>query len=185
MGPRESTSSGFEADLDFTGAACDYYGEDIPQLRLQVDYETNTRLHVKIVDAAADRWEVPDWIVPRSRPSQRAPAPEYVVSTTDAPFGFSVSRTSGAVVFNSTAPSSDSFRNVVFEDQYLEMSTVLPADAAVYGLGERVRPFRLSTGLSYTMWTADEATPVNQNVYGVHPFYMVMSGGRAHGVVRI
>lgn len=54
-----------------------------------------------------------------------------------------------------------------------------------FGLGERVRPLKLERNRQYTMWNADEAMPVNDNVYGSHPFYMELQpDGTAHGLVR-
>ena len=52
----------------------------------------------------------------------------------------------------SLSPSLFLTYNKQFEDQYLELSTVLPPSPNIYGLGERVAPFRLPTSNTYTMW---------------------------------
>lgn len=45
------------------------------------------------------------------------------------------------------------FNGLVFEDQYLEISTQLSPDANIYGIGEHVKPLRLNTtGFLYTLW---------------------------------
>src|SRR5688572_12186751 len=44
-----------------------------------------------------------------------------------------------------SAPAGAMFNGLIFEDQYLEISTQLPTNANVYGLGERVHPYRYLT----------------------------------------
>ncbi|KAG0311380.1 hypothetical protein BG000_006685, partial [Podila horticola] len=73
--------------------------------------------------------------------------------------------------------------SLVYENEYLEISTALPDDANIFGLGEVVSGFRRdSRGTRQTMWARDAATPVDENVYGSHPFYLEMRNGTAHGV---
>ena len=151
-----------------------------------MDYETDDRLHVKIFDANAARWEVPESVLPRPKVTKsHEKTANYRFGFVSKPFGFFVSRAdTGELLFNSSASSNNpQFKNLVFEDQYLEISNQLPSGANVYGLGERVRALRLSEGLTYTLWNADEATPVDQNIYGFHPYYLEMRNGKAHGVV--
>ena len=52
--------------LQFQGQSCDYYGVDIKTLKVVVSMETKESLHVKIVDPADERWEVPEEIIPRA-----------------------------------------------------------------------------------------------------------------------
>ncbi len=101
---------------------------------------------------------------------------------TDFPFGFAVTRRSdGEVLFNTT--TTGSFNGLVFEDQYIEISTQLPPNPYIYGLGEHVRHLRIDAdGSKHTLWARDAATPVNENIYGSHPVYLEMRNGRAHGV---
>ncbi|CAJ0911530.1 7759_t:CDS:2 [Entrophospora sp. SA101] len=42
---------------------------------------------------------------------------------------------------------------------------------------------RNPNGTLQTIWTRDAPTPIDQNVYGAHPFYLEMRDGKAHGVV--
>jgi len=89
-------------------------------------------------------------------------------------------------VFNtSSSLTNPQFRQMIFEDQYLELSTQLPRDSNIYGLGERRADFRLDTGIQYTFWTADELTPFLENNYGSHPFYLEHRSGKTHGVVCV
>lgn len=77
-----------------------------------------------------------------------------------------------------------------FKDQYIELSTELPRDADVYGLGEAT----LATGLLLprngkilTLWARDiGADTVDANLYGSHPFYLQVNPGNesaAHHLV--
>ena len=45
-------------------------------------------------------------------------------------------RSDGAVIFNTTTDGG--FNGLVFENQYLELSTQLPPNPQIYGLGEHV-----------------------------------------------
>lgn len=113
-----------------------------------------------------------------------------VFSVTKSPFGFAVTRIAdGRNLFNSTPPreqdgSSFTFRNLVYKDRYLEISTKLNADASIYGLGERRSNMALNRmNQGFSLWDMDRGTPLQKNLYGSHPFYMeVCSDGSAHGV---
>jgi hypothetical protein len=61
---------------------------------------------------------------------------------TDYPFGVAITRVhDGVVIFNTT--TNGKFNGLVFENQYLEWSTQLPANPNVYGLGEHIRKLRI------------------------------------------
>jgi hypothetical protein len=55
------TANGIEADLNyitFSGESNSPYGDDIPNLFLQIFYETKNRIHIKITDKEnPNRWE--------------------------------------------------------------------------------------------------------------------------------
>ncbi|KAK6046040.1 glycosyl hydrolase, family 31 [Cooperia oncophora] len=82
-----------------------------------------------------------------------------------------------------------SIGGLLFSDKFIQIVTQLPSDA-MYGLGENVHQtlkHDFSTYLTWGMWARDEA-PYSKgvdtkNLYGVHPFYMVVEpDGKAHGV---
>jgi alpha-glucosidase len=50
-GTLHETRSGFYADLSLAGEACNVFGADLPDLKLEVEYQTSERLHVKIKDS--------------------------------------------------------------------------------------------------------------------------------------
>ncbi|KAK9903797.1 hypothetical protein M0R45_000907 [Rubus argutus] len=178
------------------------YGPDIPLLQLFVKHETDERLRVHITDAEKQRWEVPYNLLPREQApslkqtigrSRKSPitvseysGTELVFSYTADPFGFAVKRKSDKqVLFNSSSDSSDPYGELVFKDQYLEISTKLPKDASLYGLGENSQPhgIKLYPNDPYTLYTTDvSAINLNTDLYGSHPVYMDLRnvGGEAY-----
>ncbi|KAL1807012.1 hypothetical protein ACET3Z_030080 [Daucus carota] len=179
------------------------YGPDIPLLQLYVKHETNGRLRVHITDAKKQRWEVPYNLLPRAQPpslkptitrslnkptifSQDTSNTDLIFSYTKDPFTFAVTRKSnGQTLFNSSS-------TLVFKDQYLEISTTLPKDASLYGLGENTQPhgIKLYPNEPYTLYTTDiSAINLNTDLYGSHPVYMDLRnvGGeaQAHAVLLL
>ncbi|RLN24762.1 alpha-xylosidase 1-like [Panicum miliaceum] len=177
------------------------YGPDIPRLRLFVKHETRERVRVQITDADKQRWEVPYNLLPREpappvtggrvtgAPFTAAeyPGEELVFTYGRDPFWFAVHRRSTRQsLFNTSAGA------LVFKDQYLEVSTALPKDAALYGLGENTQPggIQLRPNDPYTIYTTDiSAINLNTDLYGSHPVYMDLRslGGRgvAHAVLLL
>ncbi|XP_030635382.1 lysosomal alpha-glucosidase [Chanos chanos] len=152
-----------------------YYPKDIETLQLDVLYESDNRLHVKITDSADKRFEVP---IDVPEVKERASSPTYTVEFQKEPFGLIVKRAqSGAVLLNtSVAP-------LFYADQFLQMSTSLPSPY-VYGLGEHRSSFLHNIQWNtLTMWARDVPPMELTNLYGVHPFYLCMEpNGTAHGV---
>ncbi|KAK2817716.1 hypothetical protein Q7C36_021649 [Tachysurus vachellii] len=151
-----------------------YYPKDIEVLKLDVLYETNSRLRVKITDPAQQRFQVPI-DVPVVQKS--APSPLYTVEFSKQPFGIIVKRKqNGAVMLNTTVAP------LFYADQFLQMSTSL-ASNFVYGLGEhRSNLLHDVQWNTFTMWARDAAPEESINLYGAHPFYLLMeTGGLAHG----
>ncbi|KAG5608233.1 hypothetical protein H5410_019514 [Solanum commersonii] len=149
------------------------YGLDIPHLKLYVKHETDNRLRVHITDAKEQRWEKePFLIVAESEYSGN----ELIFNYKNDPFSFSVKRKSnGETLFNSSFDDSDSYNNLVFKDQYLEISTKLPKNASLYGLGETTQPhgIKIYPNDPYTLYTTDQpAINLNMDLYGSHPMYM-------------
>ncbi|VDO39895.1 unnamed protein product [Haemonchus placei] len=99
-------------------------------------------------------------------------------------FYFIVKREStGTHVFD-TSPG-----NLIFADKFLQIAAYLPSDA-MYGWGENVHPTLKHDFSNYRTWgmfardePPDSSKFSTKNLYGVHPFYMVMEpDGKAHGV---
>jgi len=96
------------------------------------------------------------------------------------PFRFKITRKSDKyTLFETTAENP-----LIFQNQYMEMSTILPVNANIYGLGEYVGKLRRDPNITrQTLWNRDTPTPVEQNVYGAHPFFMAIDKGNAYGAV--
>ncbi|XP_058100854.1 alpha-glucosidase-like [Magnolia sinica] len=191
------------------------YGPDLPNLILLASFETNERLRVRITDADHQRWNVPKDIIPRQTTLPRRFLPEYHQSSLEkslslsesdliftihatSPFGFSVSRRStGDVLFDTSPGKSDSGTGLIFKDQYIQVTSTLPADRAnLYGLGEHTKKtFRLAHNETLTMWNSDIGSAnLDLNLYGSHPFYMDIrsassdaksTAGMTHGVLLL
>lgn len=156
--------------------------------------EKSTQVRVYISDAANQRWEVPQSMIPRPTISSNldpaTEAPVLALTHTTQPFGFAVTRIpTGDVLFNSTPPDGSAFNPLVFKDQYIEISTQLPSTATLFGLGESTRPdgLKLNMTKTYTLWTTDiGALFTDIDLYSAWPFYIdVREGGTAHGVLLL
>ncbi|KAI8232930.1 putative alpha/beta-glucosidase agdC [Colletotrichum sp. SAR 10_96] len=176
----QTSSNGLTAQLSLAGEPCDAYGTDLKDLTLTVEYQTDTRLHVKIQDANNTVYQVPESVFPRpSGPAVDAAKSKLHFNYTENPFAFSVSRTdTGEVLFDTSGA------NIVFESQYLRLRTKLPDNPNLYGLGEHSDPFRLNTtDYIRTLWSQDSyGIPSGANLYGNHPVYYEHRKTGTHGV---
>ncbi|KAL2874289.1 hypothetical protein SGCOL_010551 [Colletotrichum sp. CLE4] len=174
------SSTGLTADLSLAGEACNAYGTDLTDLTLTVEYQTDTRLHVKIQDAANQVYQIPNSVFPRPEASSLTIAESKLqFNYTENPFSFSVSRLdTGEVLFDTSGA------NIVFESQYLRLRTKLPENPNLYGLGEHSDPFRLNTtDYIRTLWSQDSyGIPSGANLYGNHPVYYEHRKNGTHGV---
>ncbi|KAK2755018.1 hypothetical protein FQN54_006546 [Arachnomyces sp. PD_36] len=176
------SGSKLTADLDLAGDPCNTYGDDIESLQLEVTYETENRLHVKIWDTQNQVYQVPSGVLPppdsnsTTQPSDSAIQFNYV----ENPFSFAITRTdTQETLFNTSG------FQFVFQSQYLHLQTSLPNDANLYGLGEHADTFRLpTTDHTRTLWSRDAGgVPPGTNLYGNHPMYYDHRGSEGtHGV---
>jgi hypothetical protein len=172
------------------------FGQDIAQLLMTVSRVTRNTVRVRITDAHQARFSPPNVLVfeddTAANTNDRAKQTYRVTASASPHFGFTVVReTDNRVLFDSVPPAFNTtlydnqlFRDLVFKDRYLEISTRMPDAYDIYGLGERVHEYRLFTNdQTYSHLAMDRFTPYQRNLYGVHPFYLHMHpDGSAHGV---
>ncbi|XP_078695135.1 sucrase-isomaltase, intestinal-like [Branchiostoma floridae x Branchiostoma belcheri] len=176
------TAAGYRATLRRLDTPT-MYGEDAKTVEVLVEMQEQHRLHVKIVDPASPRYEVPEAALRVPRPGQAADNTIYGVTFTHRPFSFKVTRRStGATIFDS------SVGKLTFSAQFLSVSTRL-ASSNLYGLGEHVHR-RYRHDLNWKTWPifASGANPFGnyENLYGHHPFYMCLEDdGKANGVMLL
>ncbi|KAG2219357.1 hypothetical protein INT45_011265 [Circinella minor] len=197
-GKPHKTKTGLEIPLEINKGDNDFYGKTINDLIVNVDYETAERLHVKIADKDAKQFPVPDSTYGMERPKLRKPAKKtnYDFSYTENPFGFKVTRKHDKEVLFDTNDYP-----LVFEDQYLELSSAVPDDANLYGVGETTAPFRrnnlkqlihlpnnnlfILTECFYILYIIERELTITCFLlysYGAHPYYNEIRDGKAHGV---
>ena len=104
-----------------------FFPPDITNLQVQIDYQTESRLRIKIFDPKNARFEPP---VPVSSAAKKVKKPLYKVTVKKHPFSITVARVStGATVFDSTGMAP-----LIFADQFLQIGTRLSTDS-LYSLG--------------------------------------------------
>ncbi|KAJ9115910.1 hypothetical protein QFC22_005053 [Naganishia vaughanmartiniae] len=213
-GVQTSSSGGILADLSLNGKGCKAFGNDIENLVLSVEYETEHRLHVHIYDRDKKQYQLPNSIWPRPEPSSvDAKTSDLVFNHDPAPFAFWITRrSSGEIIFDTRASSIPTYDDLfsqngqiqngtampahplIFEDQYLQLSTAMPENANVYGLGEWIDPngfARTTNGSITTHWARDAGDPVNGNMYGSHNQAMVTlwnnstASSSSHGIFML
>ena len=179
----DRSDAGVRATLTLASEGAASLGQDAKRVAFHAAFESPTRLRVKMSDDAQERFEVPRSAVPRfdARDAKSKAPPLYDLDVTPAPFAFAVKRRAGGAALFDTADST-----VVYKDQLLSISTQLPTNHAIFGLGESTRDsIRLKPNTTHTLWNVDCACFINNtNLYGSHPFYVdVRSDGSAHGVL--
>lgn len=183
---------GVIADLTLGGPACNVYGNDIQDLVLNVQYQSKQRVAVRITPKYLAPQNHSLYILdPRLTPVGLPMADsthrtsDLKFSWTNEPsFGFQISRVkTGEVIFNTYG------KKLVFEDQFLELSTAMVPDYNVYGFAESLRGFRLGTNFTQTFWNAynlDNDQILDVNGHSVHPMYLETRYGNgsstSHGV---
>ncbi|PVG01161.1 hypothetical protein CPB86DRAFT_753322 [Serendipita vermifera] len=175
----QATDTDLTADLILAGEPCGIYGEEIKKLSLLAQYQSDSRIYIKITDPENTRYEVPEHVFPRPARSESAKSSAIKLRFTPSPFSFGVVRTdTGEVLFD----TSD--HPLIFSPQYLRLKTSLPPNANIYGLGEHTDSFRLSLeDTTRTLWARDSpGIPTGTNLYGAHPVYFEHRTTGTHGV---
>ncbi|XP_012261340.2 lysosomal alpha-glucosidase-like [Athalia rosae] len=170
---------------DFSGylllGAKTFYENDLTLIKMESTGMSDSILRVKIYDPSNPRYEPPwpvrsDWNIRRSKDKRD----KYVFRTEESTSGFTVKRSAD----NTTLFDSIGKGGFTFADQFLQLHSTLPSHN-IYGLGEHRSTLRLDTNWqSFTMFNRDQAPVEKTNLYGTHPFYLVIEeSGNCHGVL--
>lgn len=169
------TAFGLEAFLKRNYASP--YPGDVETIQMIVKFETTTRLRIKFLDYQVDRYEPPYPEIPIV--DRAAINLTYNFYLNKIHSGFTVTRKSD----NATIFDSMNFKNMIFSEQFLQISTILPSEK-IYGLGEHRNRFALPINWqTTTMFNHDGIPEENKNLYGSHPFYLSLEkSNNANGV---
>ncbi|XP_011639981.1 lysosomal alpha-glucosidase-like [Pogonomyrmex barbatus] len=157
------------------------YKNNVPLVKVEATSIDSSILRVKIYDPLKARYE-PPWPI-RSDPKpflSQVTNTKYQFYSDGIQPGFKINRINdGTTLFNSLG-----FGGFIFADQFLQISALLPTNN-IYGIGEHRSSLKLNTNWqSFTLFNKDQPPTENANLYGSHPFYMVIEeSGMAHGVL--
>lgn len=157
------------------------YKNDVPLVKIEATSIDSSILRVKMYDPLKNRYE-PPWPI-RSDPKpflSKITNTTYQFNSDNVKPGFKVDRVSDrTTLFNSIG-----IGGFIFADQFLQITTLLPTNN-IYGIGEHRSSLKLNTNWqSFTLFNKDQPPTENANLYGSHPFYIVVeNSGMAHGVL--
>ncbi|XP_017791091.1 PREDICTED: lysosomal alpha-glucosidase-like [Habropoda laboriosa] len=158
-----------------------YYKNDLPIIKVESSTVDDSILRVKMYDPLKKRYEPPWPLRTNPKPfSQQNVNAKYKFDIDNIKPGFKVQRTSDdTVIFDSI-----SVGGFIFADQFLQISGLLPTHN-IYGIGEHRASLKLNTEWqTFTLFNRDQPPTENGNLYGSHPFYLVMeNSGKSHGVL--
>ncbi|VDN43862.1 unnamed protein product, partial [Dibothriocephalus latus] len=153
----------------------------IEKIRLDVVYETASRLRISVLDPSKQRWEPPIQLSPPDESPLRQQ--DYLVEVNLTRLGIRVLRNDG---LNTTLVDSTNLMasGLVYGDQFLQMAFTVNAQHG-FGLGEREDsfPIDLHDWRRMYFWTRDQVPREDANLYGVHNFFLgLASDGTAFGL---
>jgi alpha-glucosidase (family GH31 glycosyl hydrolase) len=130
------------------------YGTNLDLLDFSFELLADDTARVRVTDPGSSRWEIPESVLSSTASGAKSVAsPALSFSYTEEPFTFSVTRTSDSAVLFSSSPE------LHYSPGYLSISTSLPVDAALFGLGESSTTpgAAIPKGTTHTMWARDMA----------------------------
>jgi len=158
------------------------YNHDIDHLNVEVSYSGTDMLRFTIRDAEKARYEVPVPI--QWHPTSMISRLEFQLTRTrNQQTGFRIKRRDSQIILFDTSYFAHGF---IYDNQFIQLITTIPSQN-VYGFGENThQSFRhqLKNSSRYGVFARDQP-PVgfNENLYGTHPFYMVIEpDGQVFGV---
>ncbi|KAK0082860.1 hypothetical protein PV325_009722, partial [Microctonus aethiopoides] len=159
-----------------------FYKNDLQLIKMESTSINESILRVKIYDPTNTRYTPTYPLRDDVKPfSNNITNTKYQFEIDKSKPGFRIKRRFGskAVIFDSIEAGG-----FVFADQFLQMSTLLPS-SNIYGLGEHRTNLKLNTNWQiFTLFNKDQAPVENANLYGSHPFYLIIEeNGDSHGVL--
>ncbi|EME39908.1 glycoside hydrolase family 31 protein [Dothistroma septosporum NZE10] len=188
----KESDNGVTADLTLAGPACNTYGNDIKDLLLSVQYQSQQRLAVKIYPknlAASNQsfYELSEFYtpLPKQESGCNADNSDLQFKYSNSPsFQFQIVRNSSGDVLFDTYGSK-----IVFQDQFLELTTAMVPNYNIYGLAAYIHSFRLGTNWTQTFWNTynlENDQIIDVNGHDTHPMYLETRYGNgtstSHGV---
>jgi len=143
------TEIGYEGKLHLSHFNKDSYGESIQSLKMELLLESADYVRLKITDANNQRWEVPQEYVnrPQIKTKPEKNALNYHVKFTHSPFSLVVIRKEDNEIVLETSS------NLIYKDQYLQVTTLYKKEYNTYGIGESTRTnHKLKTENTYTLF---------------------------------
>lgn len=163
------------------------YGNDIDHLDVQVSSSGTDMIRLTIRDADKQRYEVPvpiNWKSSSVSSSNKRKLQFTLTRNDRNQTGFRVQRLdTKSIIFDTTFFAE----GLIYDDKYLQLITTIPS-RNVYGFGENTHPtFQhiLNGSARYGIFARDQPPQgKNENLYGTHPFYMVIEeDGQTFGVL--
>lgn len=143
-------------------------------------------LRVKLT-RSHNEFQVPYWIYPEIKINY---SNDYKLkfqefSDKNGNFNFKITRNnSNFVLWNTDLADSFSSSSFRMKSMYTQVGSIIPLNHSIYGLGYHAGSLKINPVTRLTLFARDSPTLENQNLYGVHPFYMEIRNGSAHGVVK-
>ncbi|CAF1595679.1 unnamed protein product, partial [Didymodactylos carnosus] len=163
------------------------FGNDIDNLKLKITTSGMNIIRLKILDDDRERYEVPipiKWYPSNVEQQQQQQKIKFRLTKTKYnQIGFQIVRVDTKALLFDTSYFAEGF---IYDDKYLQFMTTIPSKN-IYGMGENTHSsfqHNLNSNMRYGIFARDQRPiGLNENLYGTHPFYMVIENdGNAFGV---
>ncbi|CAL4155464.1 unnamed protein product, partial [Meganyctiphanes norvegica] len=145
------------------------YHQDVLILRMDVYFETETRIRVRITDPLNSRWESPLPVVPLMKTRTQKSRLHYKFKVLENMGAFKILRKRSEVPIFDTISAAP----LQYADQFIELSSRLPSDY-IYGLGEHLDGLLLDTyWTKRVMWNLDQIPEPGKYIYGDLLFFLL------------
>ena len=156
------------------------FGNDFQNITIFWEFQTRTRIRVKIFPSNVERYEVP-LTIEREEELTEEDLDVWLECDDEPVLTWRlVRKSSGSVLFDS------GLGGLTVSEQFLQISGFLPSDN-VYGFAEQEQPsFRHDMHWkTWGMFARDHAPEADANLYGVHPHYTVLEKDGQGGFLKI